>query len=166
MAWTTPCLCLLVTPLMSDALSVPLGAACGSACRRCLSPVCIARTTDVQPGENLWAILDVAPQATEHEIRKAFRRQARALHPDVNPSVDASRRFRRLVYAHEVLSNSQARREWEAARRAQSRQRSTTRKAPMPTDGELGRWGPAVSYILYLYLAWYSLLMGVNHLGS
>jgi molecular chaperone DnaJ len=43
------------------------------------------------------------------DIKKAFRRLARELHPDVSEAPDAEHRFREVVEAYEVLSNSERR---------------------------------------------------------
>ena len=63
--------------------------------RRSTSPLCVARSTDVQPGENLYIILGISSSATDKEIRIAFRREARRLHPDLNPSKYAQKRATR-----------------------------------------------------------------------
>ena len=44
---------------------------------------------------------------SEDEIKSAFRRLARELHPDVSEAPDAEERFREVVEAYEVLSNSE-----------------------------------------------------------
>src|SRR4029077_18573360 len=43
------------------------------------------------------------------EIKKAFRRLARRLHPDVSEEPDAESRFREVSEAYEVLSNAETR---------------------------------------------------------
>lgn len=56
-----------------------------------------------------YEVLGVDRTATEAEIKKAFRRLARAFHPDVSDAPDAEERFRELAEAYEVLSNSETR---------------------------------------------------------
>src|ERR671931_1981520 len=56
-----------------------------------------------------YEILGVARTADETEIKKAFRRLARTLHPDVSGEPDAEERFREVVEAYEVLSKSETR---------------------------------------------------------
>jgi molecular chaperone DnaJ len=56
-----------------------------------------------------YELLGVSRDASESEIKKAFRRLARELHPDVSESPDAEERFREVVEAYEVLSKSETR---------------------------------------------------------
>lgn len=48
-------------------------------------------------------VLQVAPGADLDTIKKAYRRAALRLHPDLNPHPDAARRFRRITDAYRVL---------------------------------------------------------------
>src|SRR5437763_9509134 len=56
-----------------------------------------------------YELLGVSRSAGEVEIKKAFRRQARELHPDVSSEPDAEARFREVVEAYEVLSKRETR---------------------------------------------------------
>jgi molecular chaperone DnaJ len=56
-----------------------------------------------------YELLGVARDASESEIKKAFRGLARELHPDVSEAPDAEERFREVVEAYEVLSKSETR---------------------------------------------------------
>ena len=56
-----------------------------------------------------YELLGVARDASESDIKKAFRRLARELHPDVSEAPDAEERFREIVEAYEVLSKSETR---------------------------------------------------------
>jgi molecular chaperone DnaJ len=62
-------------------------------------------TTD----RDYYELLGVARDAGEGEIKRAFRRLARELHPDVSEAPDADERFREVVEAYEVLSKSETR---------------------------------------------------------
>src|ERR671936_1269838 len=53
-----------------------------------------------------YEILGVPRNAGDGEIKKAFRRLARELHPDVSDAPDAEERFRAVAEAYEVLSKS------------------------------------------------------------
>src|SRR5437016_3304985 len=50
-----------------------------------------------------YEVLGVARGADDGEIKRAFRRLARELHPDVSEAPDAQERFREVVEAYEVL---------------------------------------------------------------
>src|SRR2546428_10451327 len=56
-----------------------------------------------------YELLGVARDASETEIKKAFRGLARELHPAVSEAPDAEERFREIVEAYEVLSKSETR---------------------------------------------------------
>src|SRR5918997_1846340 len=56
-----------------------------------------------------YEVLGVPRGADEREIKKAFRRLARELHPDVSEHPDAEERFREAAEAYEVLSKSETR---------------------------------------------------------
>jgi molecular chaperone DnaJ len=56
-----------------------------------------------------YGILGVSPQATPDEIKKAYRKLARELHPDVNASEDAHEKFTAVQAAYDVLSDPQKR---------------------------------------------------------
>ena len=56
-----------------------------------------------------YELLGVARDADEQEIKKAFRRLARQLHPDVSEAPDAEVRFREISEAYEVLTNAETR---------------------------------------------------------
>ncbi|KDN22744.1 molecular chaperone DnaJ [Amycolatopsis rifamycinica] len=56
-----------------------------------------------------YGILGVAKNASDQEIKRAYRKLARELHPDVNPSDDAQHKFAEVTTAYEVLSDPQKR---------------------------------------------------------
>jgi len=61
-----------------------------------------------------YEVLGVSREASETEIKKAFRRLARELHPDVNQEPDAEERFKEAAEAYEVLSDAERRRTYDA----------------------------------------------------
>lgn len=56
-----------------------------------------------------YSVLGVDRQATDEEVKKAFRRLARQYHPDVNKNPDAEARFKEINEAYEVLSDTDKR---------------------------------------------------------
>src|ERR1700685_291312 len=58
----------------------------------------------------LYDLLGALPDDNAEGLRTAFRKAAKATHPDINPDdPDASLRFRQLVRAHDILSDEEQR---------------------------------------------------------
>lgn len=70
--------------------------------------------------KDLYAVLGVDRAAPAREIKRAFRRRAKATHPDVNASPDAAERFLVLVLAHETLIDEEARRIYDETGQAKA----------------------------------------------
>ena len=71
----------------------------------------VARYVGQNPGgvdkwrSDYYAILGVRATPSADEIKKAYRRLARELHPDVNPDPATQERFKEITQAYEVLSD-------------------------------------------------------------
>ena len=59
--------------------------------------------------QDLYDLLGVSRDADSDAIKKAYRRMARKLHPDVNPDPETQEQFKEVSRAYEVLSDPQKR---------------------------------------------------------
>jgi curved DNA-binding protein len=66
------------------------------------------------PVRDFYEILGVSRTATQDEIQRAYRKLARANHPDVNKDPGAEERFKEISEAYDVLSDPETRRRYDA----------------------------------------------------
>lgn len=70
--------------------------------------------------KDYYRTLRINPSSCEEEIKKAFRKRALKIHPDKVPEEKrekATRRFKKLLEAFEVLSNPSTKAEYDKSRR-------------------------------------------------
>jgi DnaJ-class molecular chaperone len=60
-----------------------------------------------------YDVLGVPRTATDDQIRKAYLKLVKELHPDVNPSKTAEERFKKVTAAHEIVGDPERRRQYD-----------------------------------------------------
>ncbi len=63
---------------------------------------------------NPYELLGISKTATAAEIKKAYHKLARTLHPDVNPDKKAAEKFKTITAAYELLSDADKRKRFDA----------------------------------------------------
>ncbi|MGE5227381.1 MAG: molecular chaperone DnaJ [Planctomycetaceae bacterium] len=66
------------------------------------------------PVRDLYEVLGVRRDATDEEIKRAYRRLARELHPDVSSDPATEERFKEVAGAYEILSDPEKRARYDA----------------------------------------------------
>lgn len=94
-----------------------------------------------------YELLGVKPDATPEEIKKAYRKRARAVHPDTNPGAEDM--FALINAAYEVLSDESSRAAYDRELKAQSSSGYSSAPPPPPPPpwaGQQAEWGTETSW--------------------
>ncbi len=59
--------------------------------------------------KDYYTTLDIDRNATQDEVKRAYRKLARKFHPDINKDADAEQRFKEIGEAYEVLQDTEKR---------------------------------------------------------
>jgi DnaJ-class molecular chaperone len=124
--------------------------------------------------EDLYEILGVPRRATEDEIRSAFRKLAKANHPDVNPdNTAAAERFKKITAANDILSDPEKRRQYDTGeidakgdmRRPQWGRTAGARRGPQTARGAESRGGPGAGFDDFSFSDIFSDVFGAGTAG-
>jgi curved DNA-binding protein len=63
--------------------------------------------------KSLYETLEISDNASEAEIKKAYRKLARKYHPDVNKEASAEEKFKEINAAYEILSDKQKKQQYD-----------------------------------------------------
>ena len=93
-----------------------------------------------------YKILEISKTASQDEIKKAYRKLARKLHPDLNPTnKDAHKKFQQVNEANEVLSDPEKRKkydqygkDWQHADQFKQHQQQSRQRSPFSGSEQFG----------------------------
>jgi len=98
-----------------------------------------------------YSILGIDKKASTEEIKKAFKKLARKLHPDLNPDdKDANLKFQQINEANEVLSDPEKRKKYDAYgenwKHADQYEQARQSQQQQPPGGDWGQGGYTGSF--------------------
>lgn len=95
---------------------------------------------DKRMAKNYYKILEISENATEKDIKAAYRKLAKKYHPDLNPNnKEAEQKFREVAEAYGALSDENKRKKYDAEQRQNQgpgeAKKSTSKKASTHGNG-------------------------------
>lgn len=63
--------------------------------------------------KNYYEVMGLTPEASDKDIKQAYRKLARKYHPDLNKEANAEEKFKEMAAAYEVLRDPQKRKEYD-----------------------------------------------------
>ena len=85
--------------------------------------------------KDYYKVMGVPPEATEKEIKLAYRRLARKYHPDISKEKDAEEHFKEVGEAYEVLKDHEKRKVYDQYRRDLEMNRQARHSSPRHDRG-------------------------------
>ena len=93
--------------------------------------------------KDFYKVLGVSKDASDADIKKAYRKLARKYHPDQNPGDEAAeRRFKEISEAHTVLADPEQRKQYDAIRAMGSGARFSAGAGPSPVNARTASAAP------------------------
>lgn len=93
-------------------------------------------------GTDPYQVLGVSPNASEDEIRQAYRRLAKQYHPDLNPGdKTAAQKMNEINAAYDAIKNPQAYRQQQAQQQAQQQYNQSGYQEYNPFEDLFRSWG-------------------------
>ena len=97
--------------------------------------------------DDFYKALGVSEDASESDIKKAYRKLSRKYHPDLNPGdAAAEKKFKEISEAYDVLSDKKQREEYDQIRRYMPRPRTYRKQTTGRALPHQGEHPPVVSY--------------------
>ena len=87
--------------------------------------------------EEPYTVLAVSSSVSSDQIRHAYHRLAKQLHPDRNKTPGAEEAFKRVSAAHQLLTDDTRRCRYDAAQAFAARRRSQAGEAGTPTTQQM-----------------------------
>ena len=79
----------------------------------------------MQTDKDYYQILKIEDSASEEQIRKSYRTLVREYHPDVSTNPDATKEFKNIQEAYEILGDPEQRRVYDRLRESEGRDKSS-----------------------------------------